>query len=133
MKHIGKKLMIVSLAVAASGIAWSNDSDRIVRGHDLMTPAEHAAHHQAMRVLNPQQRHAYRRQFHEQLEERAEAAGMALRSIAYTSGKPCCGRGMGNSGYGKAQLAAQRGRHGCGQKAALNYRQRPTPVGVVAK
>ncbi len=50
-----------------------------VYGWQLMTPEERSAHRQKMRTLKtPQEREAFRKQHHEEMQKRAKERGMTL-------------------------------------------------------
>jgi hypothetical protein len=81
--------------VAATG-ADQTQSKPLVRGRDLMTPAERAEHRHAMRnAKSTAERRELRLQMHKKMQQRAKEQGATLPDA------PASGSGMGSGRMGK--------------------------------
>ena len=114
MKTLNKTLAGLVLATLAAGTAFAPvalaDEER-VRGRDLMSAEERAAHGSAMRSMNSEQdRNQYREAMHAQMSQRAAEQGKTL------AGGPGSGRGGRGSGYGYGYGAADDDHRGYGRQ-----------------
>ncbi|MGD8711836.1 MAG: hypothetical protein PVG50_03260 [Thiohalophilus sp.] len=115
-QHSVKRALLLLAALSGLSIGLVQAQEQPIYGQQLMTEQERIEHRNKMRSFKTEQeREAYRRQHHEEMQQRAKARGVTLPDEPMPRGKGM-GKGQGKgSGKGKGQGKGSGNGMGMGQ------------------